>query len=108
MRESTRLVHSPAIVLNLDGMMTSSMQRVMQAVNKDLGSLGQKVLELNPRHNLIKRLSSLQEADPNLARNIAEQVFDNARLSAGLVVEPRAMVERIYRIMEQALAGREQ
>jgi TNF receptor-associated protein 1 len=107
-RESTRLVHSPAIVLNLDGMMTSSMQRVMQAVNKDLGSLGQKVLELNPRHNLIKRLSSLQEADPNLARNIAEQVFDNARLSAGLVVEPRAMVERIYRIMEQALAGREQ
>ena len=43
-----------------------------------------------------------------LARNIAEQVFDNARISAGLVVEPRAMVERIYRIMEQALAGREQ
>ncbi len=107
-RESARLVDSPAIILNLDGMMTSSMQRVMQAVNKDLGSLGRKVLELNPRHNIIKRLSSLREDDPGLARNIAEQVFDNARISAGLVVEPRAMVERIYRIMEQALAGREQ
>lgn len=106
-RKSTRLVDSPAIILNLDGMMTSSMQRVMQAVHKDMGPLGQKVLEINPRHGLIKRLASLREADPGLARNIAEQVFDNSQLSAGLVIEPRAMVERIYRIMEQALAARE-
>jgi len=107
-RESTRLVNSPAMILNPDGMMTSSMQRLMYAMHKDLDSLGRKVLELNPRHNIIKRLSSLRETDPDLARNIAEQVFDNAVISAGLVIEPRAMVDRIYKIIEQALATREQ
>ena len=66
------------------------------------------MLELNPRHNIIKRLSSLRETDPDLARNIAEQVFDNAVISAGLVIGARAMVDWIYKIIEQALATREQ
>ena len=98
---------SPAVILNLDATMTGSMQRVMQAVHKDMGPLGRKVLEINPRHVLIKSLASLQEANPDFAKVVAEQVFDNAQLSAGLVVEPRTMVERIYRIMEQAMTGRD-
>ncbi len=106
-RESSRLVDSPAVILNLDATMTGSMQRVMQAVHKDMGPLGRKVLEINPRHVLIKSLASLQEANPDFAKVVAEQVFDNAQLSAGLVVEPRTMVERIYRIMEQAMTGRD-
>ena len=99
-RGSRRLVDSPAIVLNLDGMMTSSMQRVMQEMNRSFGPAGRKVLEINPRHKLIKRLSSLSGENPGLARIIAEQVLDNALISAGLVVNPRAMVERIYDILE--------
>lgn len=104
-RESTRLVDSPAILLNLDAMMTSSMQRVMQAMNKDLGATGKRALEINPRHKLMKGLSRLREENPAYARLIAEQIHDNALISAGLVVEPRAMVERVYQIMESALAG---
>ncbi|TEB13006.1 molecular chaperone HtpG [Pelotomaculum propionicicum] len=102
-RSSARLVESPAIMLNLDGVLTSSMQRVMQAAHKDFGALGRKALEINPRHKLVKRLSTLREEDPEFARVVAEQIFDNALIAAGLVVNPRAMVDRIYRILEKAL-----
>lgn len=100
---SSRLVESPAIILNLNPMMTSSMQRVMQAANRDFGDMGGKALEINARHKLIKRLDTLREEDPEFARIVAEQVFDNALISAGLVINPRAMVERINRILEKTL-----
>ena len=102
-RESTRLVDSPAIILDLDGMMTSSMQRFMQALNEKMGDMGRKVLEINPSHTLIKRLLTLREEDESLARIVAEQVLDNALIAAGLVQDPRLMVDRIYRIMELSL-----
>jgi len=102
-RESRRLVNSPAIILNQDGMMTSSMQRVMQVVNKDIGAIGKKVLEINPRHELIKRLAALREKDAGFARLAAEQIYDNALISAGLLADPREMVSRMYRILERAL-----
>lgn len=103
-RESSRLVESPAIVLDLDGMMTGSMQRFMQTLNGELGEMGRKVLEINPGHALIKRLLTLREEDEALAGIVAEQVLDNALIAAGLVQDPRLMVDRIYRIMEQSLA----
>ena len=102
-RESSRLVDSPAIILNPDGTMTSSMQRVMEAMSKDMEGMSRKVLEINPRHKIIKRLASLRDENAGLARIVAEQVFDNALISAGLVVEPRTMVERISDLMEYAL-----
>lgn len=102
-RASSRLVDSPAIILNLDGTMTGSMQRVMQAMNRDIGTLNRKVLEINPRHKLIKRLPSLREVDSAFARTVAEQIFDNALISAGFVVDPRTMVARIHHILEHAL-----
>lgn len=99
-RSSKRLVESPAIVLNLEGIMTGSMQRVMREVNRDFGLAGRKALEINPRHKLVKRLASLNKENPELARIIAEQVLDNALISAGQAVHPSSLVERIYRILE--------
>ncbi|OPX86337.1 MAG: Chaperone protein HtpG [Pelotomaculum sp. PtaB.Bin104] len=104
-KESKRLVESPAVILNQDSMMTSSMQRVMQAVNKDLGAMGmgKKVLEINTRHALIKRLAALREKDADFAKTAAEQIYDNALISAGLMADPRGIVERMYQILERAL-----
>ncbi|WP_027363993.1 molecular chaperone HtpG [Desulfotruncus alcoholivorax] len=102
-RESKRLVDSPAMIINLNGFMTSSMQRVMQAVNKDFGSMGGKALEINPRHKIIIGLDLLRQKDEEFARLAAEQIYDNALAAAGLVVDPRAMVDRMYRILERAI-----
>ncbi|GAB6181430.1 molecular chaperone HtpG [Desulfotomaculum defluvii] len=101
-KESKRLLDSPALVLNAD-QMTSSMQRMMQVVNKDLHTIGPKVLEINPYHMMIRRLSSLKQQDDDFAKMAAEQIFDNALISAGLIVDPRGIVQRMNKILERAL-----
>jgi molecular chaperone HtpG len=103
---SRRLVDSPAIIVNPDGYMTSTMERVMQAARLEKGEplqeLGNKNLEINMEHPLIKQLSLLRGTDEDFAKSVIEQVFDNALIQAGLVVDPRKMVERSYMILERA------
>jgi molecular chaperone HtpG len=100
--ESKRLVNSPAIIVNPDQFMTSSMERIMRATNQDLQNFGNKNLEINTKHPLIKNLSALKEKDELFAKDIVEQIYDNALIQAGLMVEPRTMVDRTYMILERA------
>jgi molecular chaperone HtpG len=106
---SKRLVDSPAIIVNPDGYMTSTMERVMQAARLEKGEplqdVGSKNLEINTEHPLIKQLSLLRGSDEEFAQNVIKQVFDNALIQAGLMVDPRKMVERSYKILERATKG---
>ncbi len=105
-RESKRLVDSPAVLINLDEYMTSSMQRVLRAMNQDApGGLGRKALEINPAHPLVKGLAALRMKDADFAALAVEQIYDNALIAAGLVTDPRGMVNRMYQILERALGG---
>ncbi len=99
---SKRLVDSPAMIVNPDGFFTSSMERVMRATNQD-HKIGNKNLEINSAHPLIKGLADLRVADEEFARSIVEQIYDNAMIQAGLMIEPRNMVERTYKILERAV-----
>jgi molecular chaperone HtpG len=103
---SQRLVDSPAIVVNPDGFMTSTMERVMQAAQLEKGEAipdaSNKNLEINTGHPLIKQLSILRGTDEEFAKNVVQQIFDNALIQAGLMVDPRQMVERSYKILERA------
>ncbi len=106
---SKRLVESPAIIVNPDGYMTSTMERVMQAARLEKGDAFEeasaKNLEINTGHPLIKQLSLLRGTDESFAKNVIEQIFDNALIQAGLMVDPRKMVERNYKILERATKG---
>lgn len=106
---SKRLVDSPAIIVSPDGYMTSTMERVMQAARLEKGEAFQepanKNLEINTGHPLIKQLSLLRGTDEDFAGKVIEQVFDNALIQAGLLVDPRKMVERSYSILERATKG---
>jgi len=65
----------------------------------------QKVnLEINTRHGLIKNLSELKDKDLELAKIVAEQILDNALIAAGLIEDPRSMVNRVYKILERVSA----
>lgn len=99
---SSRLEESPAIIVNPDGMFTSSMERVMRATNQEQIIRG-KNLEINAGHHLIMGLADMRLEDEGFAKNLVEQIFDNAMIQAGLMIEPRSMVERSYEIMERAL-----
>ena len=59
-------------------------------------------LEINPRHAIIKNLNALRNSDETRAKVICEQLFDNALLAAGLVEDPRLIVNRMNSILEMA------
>ena len=105
---SKRLVDAPAMIVNPDSHMTSSMQRVLAAsrFEKGLGlETAKKNLEINLKNPLIKRLADLQQADEEFAVDVARQIYDNAMIQAGLVVDPLVMVERNYKILNRAVRG---
>lgn len=101
---SKRLTGSPAMVVNPDGFVTSSMERIMRAsgqMGHGLQQFGGKNLEINTSHPLIKGLAVLKGKDAEVAGTVVEQIFDNAMIQAGLMVEPRNMVARNYKILER-------
>ncbi|HTI70293.1 MAG TPA: molecular chaperone HtpG [Candidatus Limnocylindria bacterium] len=104
-RSSNRLVDSPAVAIESDSMMTATMRRTLRAVNKDKGGMDNEPpdFEFNPRHPMIVKLEGLRQKNSDLAVQIAEQVLDNARISAGMLEDPRAMLKRINGLLEQLL-----
>lgn len=104
-KESKRLSGSPAMIVNPDGFLTSSMERVMRASGQNVPDFGKKVLEINTSHPLLKGLNNLRTTDELLAKSVVEQIFDNAMIQAGLMVEPRIMVERTYKILARLVGN---
>jgi TNF receptor-associated protein 1 len=103
-RVSKRLVDSPAVLLESDKFITSTMRRILKAVKKEGDGAAQQDLEINPRHSMMARLEKVRQADANLAAKVAEQILDNARVAAGLLEDPRAMLKRLNELLEQVLA----
>jgi len=103
-RASKRLVGSPAIAVESDKFMTSSMRRLLKTMQRDgQGFESKPDLEINPAHAMISRLAAISKSDSALASKVAEQIFDNARVAAGLLEDPREMLNRMNELLEQLL-----
>ncbi|KAI0219003.1 Heat shock protein 75 kDa, mitochondrial [Lamellibrachia satsuma] len=63
----------------------------------------QPTLEINLSHPIICKLNSLKNSDPTLAKLVADQVYDNALIAAGLVDDPRTMLARLNELLTRAL-----
>ena len=94
-----RLIDSPAAVLNSDSI-SPQMRAMLKAMNPDSPLPAPIVkLEINPSSDVIKNLSALTSSNPELAKLVAEQLYDNAMLAAGLLENPRAMSKRLNEIL---------
>jgi hypothetical protein len=60
-------------------------------------------LEINPAHGIIRKLNRMRKNKPDLAMIVAEQVLDNAMISAGLMTNPD--LERMNSLMSAYLAA---
>jgi len=101
--ESDRLVDSPAIIVDHE---TASMRRMMKYVDPSRApELPKQQMEINPKHPLILGLNELRGTNASLAKVIAEQLYDNALISAGLFDDSRHMVPRVTSIMTSAIEG---
>jgi molecular chaperone HtpG len=107
-RVSQRLVDSPAVVVEADKHLTSSMRRILKAVKRgqeETPDLSKQDLEINPRHAIMVRLQAMRQENADLAVKVAEQVLDNARVAAGLLEDPRTMLKRLNELLEQVLVA---
>jgi len=100
-RTTSRLVDSPARLVDPEGAPDQSVQRVYQMMDKKF-ELPKKVLELNPRHSIMAGLAELPEGDPRFSL-ITEQVFENPLLIEGLHPDPVSMVGRIQDLIASVL-----
>jgi TNF receptor-associated protein 1 len=100
-KASDRLVDSPALAINADKFMSPQMRRMMKAMKKDGADEPVKVnLEINARSAVMKRLFETHSSAPEKARLVAEQILDNALISAGLLDDATPMVARLYKLLE--------
>ncbi len=100
-RTTNRLSGSPARLVDPEGAPDQEIQRVYRLLNREFEP-PRKVLELNPRHPILLRLSALNEDDP-LSSLVIEQIFEDALLIEGLHPDPAGMIERIQKLMEAAI-----
>jgi len=99
-RESKVLTESPARLVTPDKGFGSDMERVYRMLDKDMPMPVARILELNPRHPLIRDLAAM--GDEPLADHVVEQLFESALLLEGIHPNPADMVPRIQALMEAA------
>jgi len=99
--ETDRLSSTPCIIVDHE---SASFRRMMKVVDpRNAPELPKQQLQVNTKHPIILRLNEIRSSQPELARDVVFQIFDNALIQAGLVDDGRAMVPRINKILERAL-----
>lgn len=106
-RASKRLTTSPCRLVDPEGGPQRDLARVRRLLEQDFEA-PKRILELNPRHTLIRHLADVQATRPDdpLLPLIVQQLLENALLVEGLLPNPAAMVPRIQALMEAAVAAR--
>ena len=102
-----RLTSSPAIVTDSE---SGSMRRMMRLVDTSEGKrdsmpLPKQHVEINPKHAVIVGIQGLVKTEPMLARVLAEQIFDNCLIAAGLLDDGRSMLPRLNDILISVVNG---
>lgn len=100
-RSTDRLIDSPARLVDKEGSLNQEVQRVYRLLRQEY-EVPQKVLEINPRHPILKKLSE-QHAGGEISKIIIEQIYEDALLIEGLHPDPAGMIERIQELMKAAL-----
>ncbi|XP_013417162.1 heat shock protein 75 kDa, mitochondrial-like isoform X2 [Lingula anatina] len=102
---TNRLVSHPAVisVMEMGAARHLLKTSLLGRSDEDKYRLLQATLEINPKHPIIRKLSTLKDSNPDLANLLADQIFDNALVAAGLVDDPRSMLGRLNQLLEKAL-----
>ncbi|XP_061390976.1 heat shock protein 75 kDa, mitochondrial [Musca vetustissima] len=66
-------------------------------------ALLQPQLEINPKHEIVKKLYALKTSDQELADLLVQQLFINAMVGAGLAEDPRTLLTTMNALLTKAL-----
>jgi molecular chaperone HtpG len=101
-RASSRLADSPSVIVSDEDEPSARMRQMMQAMGqKDMPDL-QPTLEINPNHEIIKKL--LADHDHGKVEDAAWLLFDQALLLEGVPLKnPATFVQRLNRVLNRAI-----
>jgi molecular chaperone HtpG len=101
-RISTRLADSPSVIVSDEDEPSARMRQMMQAMGqKNLPEL-KPTLEINPDHEIIKKL--LTKSDDATIQDTAWLLFDQALLLEGVPLkDPANFVQRLNRVLNQSI-----
>jgi len=101
-RPSDRLTESAVCLVAPEHGMDRQMEKLLASAGR-LGALAKPILEINPRHALIAKLSALGDAEPSLREDAAHLLFDEARIADGEPpIDPRGFSARLARVIDRA------
>lgn len=102
-RTSARMVESASCLVSAEGGVSANLERMMKLLNRDTTE-SPRVLEINPGHDIVKKLDHLAKDNPQSeqAKLWAELLLDQALLADGTVPDPAALVGRIRALMQTA------
>lgn len=94
-RTSGRLSGSPVVLAGEGGQMTSSMEKILRAMQKD-ESAPVKVLEVNPTHEIVTNVAAALAAGNEAYVDTAIwQLFESAQLLDGHLPDPHELVRHM-------------
>ncbi|MDR3440242.1 molecular chaperone HtpG [Telmatospirillum sp.] len=102
-RSSDRLIDSPVCLVADDGDVGMHLERLMRQ-HQQPGERAPRILEINPRHPLIRRLASEATADgaADRLKDTACLLFDQARIVEGEVLpDPASFARRLSAVLEK-------
>ena len=101
-RPSSRLTESPACLVASENALSPQLARVLRDAGQPVPE-EKRVLELNPTHPLVTRLSELLERDPARFAEDAQLVLDLARVAEGAPpADPAAFARRVGDLVVKA------
>ncbi|MES1191347.1 MAG: molecular chaperone HtpG [Steroidobacter sp.] len=96
-RVTTRLSDSPAVLVTGEYEMSAQMRRIMEAAGQKMPA-SKPVLEINPNHPLLKKLSELPDGEG--FNDLATLLHEQAVLADGQQLpEPAAFVQRLNKLL---------
>ena len=106
-RTSSRLTDSPVCLVADDGDMDMHLEKLLKAHNQ-IDAASPRVLEINPKHALIKHLANIAKTDANdkSLDDAASLLLDQARIVEGEpVVDPQDFIRRMTAMMQKGMAA---
>ncbi|WP_342212476.1 molecular chaperone HtpG [Roseibium sediminis] len=106
-RPSKRLTDSPVCLVAADGGMDVNLERLLRQTGQ-LNALSTRVLEINPDHAMVRKLTERAAAegaaDDEILRDAAYLLLDQARIADGEEpVDPAAFGRRMAAVMTRAV-----
>jgi molecular chaperone HtpG len=101
-RRSERLTESACCLVNAQGSMSTTLQRVLRMNTPDF-EMQKMILELNPNATLVKRMAELASNSDNhpFIQDCGRQLHANAMIMAGLAPNGNEMAARLQSFMLQ-------